>query len=283
MPHLRVDDVRLYYEEHGTGAPVLLIHGLGSSARDWYAQIPHLASRFRVIACDLRGHGRSDKLPGPYHIPEFARDVAVLLRKRNATPAHVVGLSMGGMIGFELAASTHGLVRSFVAVNSAVDVRLTSWADLWFYASRRIAVRLLGMRRVGQLIARRLFVQPGQERLRTEFVERWAQNDVDAYVASIDAIMGWSVADRLARIREPVLLVSAEHDYTPVAAKNRTAARLPNAELAVVDDARHALPVERPDAFNALLDRFLARVSSHASTTAAAVRGRRRTDRVAGS
>ena len=257
MSYLLVDDVRLYYEQHGTGPPVLLIHGLGSSTRDWFAQVPHLAQRHRVIVCDLRGHGRSDRPPAPYHLPQFARDVAVLLRTLDAAPAHVVGLSMGGMVAFELAASTRGVVRSLVAVNSAVDVRLHTWADVWFYVSRRLAVRTLGMRRVGTLIANRLFVKPNQEKLRTEFIERWAENDVDAYVASVDAIMGWSVADRLDRIRVPTLLVSSEHDYTPVAEKNLAAARLPNATLAVVDGARHALPVERPDAFNSLLDRFL--------------------------
>ena len=262
MPRLAVDDVELYYEEHGTGDPVLLVHGLGSSTRDWFAQVPHLAQRHRVVVCDLRGHGRSDKPRAPYHIPQFARDVAVLLRTLDAVPAHVVGLSMGGMVAFELAAATRGIVRSLVAVNSAVDVRLTSWADVWFYMSRRLAVRTLGMRRVGTLIANRLFVKPNQETLRTEFIERWAENDVDAYVASVDAIMGWSVADRLDRITVPTLLVSSEHDYTPVAAKNRTVARLSNAELAVVDGARHALPVEQPDTFNAVLDRFLEEVPS---------------------
>jgi pimeloyl-ACP methyl ester carboxylesterase len=257
MPYLSVDNVRLYYEQHGTGPPVALIHGLGSSSRDWFAQIPHLASRHRVIVCDLRGHGQSAKPSGPYSMPQFARDVAVLLRKLDAVPAQIVGLSMGGMVALELAASTRGLVRRLVVANSAVDVRLQTWSDVWFYASRRLAVRLLGMRRVGALIADRLFVKPDQERLRTEFIERWAQNDMDAYVASVDAIMGWSVIDRLNRVTAPTLLVSSEHDYTPVAAKNLAAARLPHAELAVVDGTRHALPVERPEAFNVLLDGFL--------------------------
>lgn len=70
--------------------------------------------------------------------------------------------------------------------------------------------------------------------------------------------MRWSVADRLAHIDAPTLLVSSDEDYTPPAAKNRIVARMPNAELAVVEDARHALPVERPDEFNAVVGDFLA-------------------------
>jgi pimeloyl-ACP methyl ester carboxylesterase len=264
MPYCTVDDVRLYYEEHGEGEPVALIHGLGSSSRDWFAQVPYLARRYRVICCDLRGHGRSSKPEGPYAIAQFARDVAVLLRTLDAAPAHVVGLSMGGMVAMELAAhpSSGRLVRSVVTINSPTDVRLRSWRDVWFYVSRRLAVQVLAMRRVGQIIAQRLFVKPEQDHLRREFVRRWSTNDASAYVASVDAIMGWSVEDRLGDVRVPVLLVSSEHDYTPVAAKNRVAARMADAELAVVDDARHALPVERPDELNPILGRFLARQGS---------------------
>jgi pimeloyl-ACP methyl ester carboxylesterase len=131
---------------------------------------------------------------------------------------------------------------------------------VWLYASRRLAVQGLGMRRVGQLIARRLFVKPDQEDLRRKFIRRWARNDKQAYLWSMDAIMQWSVADRLGHIDTPTLLVSSDEDYTPVSAKERITAQLPNAELTVVNDARHALPVERPDDFNAIVDDFLAHV-----------------------
>jgi len=117
---------------------------------------------------------------------------------------------------------------------------------------------MLGMRRVGKRIAQRLFVKPTQEDLRRTFVRRWARNDKQAYLWSMDAIMRWSVADRLAHIDVPTLFLSSDEDYTPPAAKNRIAARMPDAELAVAEDARHALPVERPDEFNAVVGDFLA-------------------------
>ena len=257
MPYHSVDDVPLYYNETGSGAPLLFVHGLGSSTRDWAEQVAHFKSDYRVLRLDFRGHGRSGRPPGPYHMAEFAREVAVLLRHLDATPAHVVGLSMGGMVALQLAADAPRLVRSLVVVNSTADTQIRTWEDLWFYVSRRTAVQVLGMRRVGQLIARRLFVEPHQEDLREEFVRRWAENDKKGYLWSVDAIMGWSVWDRLSTITAPTLLVAAEHDYTPVTEKNRIVAEMPHAELAVVDGARHALPVERPSAFNALLRRFL--------------------------
>lgn len=259
MPYCSVDDTRLYWTERGAGTPLLLIHGLGSSSRDWAAQVDHFADHYRVLRVDLRGHGRSERGDGPYAIAQFARDVAVLLHRRDAVPARVVGLSMGGMVALELAAGAPALVENLIVVNSVADTRLHSWHDVWFYVSRRLAVQVLGMRRVGQLIARKLFVKPGQEDLRRKFVRRWAQNDKRAYLWSIDAIMRWSVADRLDRIDVPTLLVASDEDYTPVSVKEHIAARMPNAEVAVVNDARHALPVERPADFNAIVDDFLVR------------------------
>ncbi len=258
MPYLRVDGTRLYWNQRGVGPPLLFVHGLGSSGRDWAAQVDHFADHYRVLRIDLRGHGRSERGDGPYAIAQFARDVAVFLRKQGAVPAHVVGLSMGGMVALELAAGTQVLPRSLVVVNSVADMRLRSWHDVWVYCSRRLTVQLLGMRRVGHLLAQKLFVKPSQEDLRRKFVRRWARNDKRAYLWAMDAIMRWSVADRLGRIGTPTLLVSSDADYTPVAAKKRIVQRMPDAELAVVEDARHALPVERPDTFNTIVDDFLA-------------------------
>lgn len=261
MPYCPVDDIELYYDETGSGEPLVFIHGLGSSTRDWFEQVPHFSDRYRVIRVDLRGHGRSDRPRGPYHMAQFARDVAVLLRRLNAVPAHVVGLSMGGMTAFELGFGASRLVRSLVIANTSADAQLRTWHDVWFYVSRRTAVHVLGMRRVGQLLANRLFVKPGQENLRREFVKRWSQNDKQAYLWTIDAIMGWSVWDRLSSIPSPTLLISSDEDYTPISEKNRIAAQMPCADLAVVEDARHALPVEKPAAFNAVVDDFLTDVT----------------------
>lgn len=260
MPYLSVDDARLYYEEEGTGRPLIFIHGLGSSSRDWGAQVDHFADRYRVLRIDLRGHGRSECTPGPYYIAQFSRDVAVFLRKLDAVPAHVVGLSMGGMVALELGANAPKLVRSLVVANSVADTQLHSWRDLWFYVSRRAAVQLFGMRRVGQLLAQRLFVKPDQEDLRRKFIERWSTNDKQAYLWAVDAIMGWSIQDRLDRITAPTLLLASDDDYTPVAAKNRLTAQLPNAILRVFENARHALPVEHPEPFNAAVAEFLSEV-----------------------
>ncbi|MEJ2738596.1 MAG: alpha/beta fold hydrolase, partial [Dehalococcoidia bacterium] len=90
MPFKRINDIDIYYEEHGEGEPLLLIHGLGSSTRDWELQVPVLSEHYRVITVDLRGHGQTAKPKEPYSINLFADDTFKLLDALHALPAHIV-------------------------------------------------------------------------------------------------------------------------------------------------------------------------------------------------
>src|SRR5690242_21429013 len=122
MPHLRVRDVELYYEVSGQGDPIVFIHGLGSSTYDWEHQIAYFAKHYQVVVFDVRGHGRSAKPRGPYSIPLFAADAAEVINTLDIAPAHIVGLSMGGMIAFQLAVNAPACVRSLVIVNSSPEL-----------------------------------------------------------------------------------------------------------------------------------------------------------------
>lgn len=257
MPWQRIGDVELYYEVAGRGVPLLFLHGLGSSSRDWKRQVSHFAEYYRVLICDMRGHGRSSKPPGPYSVELFAADTAELAEALDLVPAHVVGLSMGGMVGLQLAADRPALVRSLTVVNSLPEVRVQSLRRRWKFFVRRLFVRLFGMRAVGRVLARRLFPEAAHAEIREEFARRWAKNDKEAYLASIDAIAGWSVAQRLSVITCPTLFITADQDYTSVAEKRAYAAQMPNADVKVIPNARHAVPVERPEAFNEVLEAFL--------------------------
>ena len=257
MPRIRIDDTELHYEDTGQGPLLLLIHGLGSSTRDWEKQVPYLSQRFRVITFDVRGHGRSDKPPGPYSIPLFAADTAELLKVLENGPAHVVGISMGGMIAFQLAVSAPELVKSLVIVNAGPEMIVRTLREQIQVFQRHLIVRILGMHKMGEVLSQRLFPQPEHAELRKAFVERWAKNDPRAYRHAMKAIVGWSVVDQLRYIRCATLVITSDEDYTPVSLKEAYVARMPNAELSVIRDARHAVPVERPEQFNQVLLAFL--------------------------
>jgi 3-oxoadipate enol-lactonase len=262
MPKMRVNGVDLYYEVHGEGQPLIFINGLGSSGRDWEQQVPEFAKFYKVVTFDLRGQGQSDKPQGPYTMATFAADTAGLLQALGAAPAHVVGLSLGGGIAFQLAVDTPALLRTMTIVNSAPEMVLRTFKDRVNVWQRFAIVRLLGMRRMGQVLGGRLFPKPEQDALRTTFVERWAENDPKAYTAAMRAMVGWSVTDRLGSIQCPALVIAADMDYTPLAVKEAYVKLMPHAELAVITDAHHATPVEEPAKFNAVLREFLAKSSA---------------------
>src|SRR5207244_8092823 len=114
MATATVDSIELYYEEHGRGDPLLLIMGLAADSTAWMFQVPDFAERYRTIVFDNRGVGRSSKPRGPYTIHEMADDAAGLLDVIGIERAHVVGVSMGGMIAQELALRHPERVRGLV-------------------------------------------------------------------------------------------------------------------------------------------------------------------------
>jgi len=262
MPIIEASDIQTYYEVAGHGEPVLFIHGLGATTTSWALQVPAFSGHYRVIAYDLRGHGRTSHPPGPYSIPQFAGDAAALLQALGCGPTHVVGLSLGGAIAFELALQRPDMVRTLTVVNSAPGLELPHLSDRlrWaaFVASRWLVGHTLSMRQQGVMLGRRLFPRPDQVGLRRIFAEEFARNDRQAYNASARALLNWNAMDRIGDIRCPTLIVSADHDYTPVALKAAYVAGMPNAVLQVIPDSRHATTIDQAERFNALLAEFLA-------------------------
>ena len=258
MPMLKLPNLKLFYEVTGDGPPLLLIHGLGSSSRDWENQVEPFSKKYQVITLDLRGHGQASKPPGPYSVRMFAEDTEALIRALGVAPLHIVGISMGGMVAFELAVHFPELLRSLTVVNSYPEVRVETFREHLQIWRRYLFLELLGMRGTGLMLGRRLFPYPEQADLREIFVERWAENDKRAYRESLRAIVNWDVEEHISKIGCPVLVVASDQDYMPLEEKKAYTAKIPNAKLVVIEDARHAVTAERPEQFNAALMEFLA-------------------------
>lgn len=269
VPSIVSNGVRLHYEVAGSGDPLVLVHGLGSSARDWQNQVDALSDKYRVVTLDLRGHGQSEKPRGLYSIEQFADDVSRIIELPGNRPAHVVGLSLGGMIAFQLGATRPELVRSLCVVNSGPEMPCERWRDcikLWCALFVRwLIVRCFGMRKLGETLGSKLLPEEGQSELRRTFIERWAENDPRAYLASMWALPRWSVADRLASIDCPACIIAADMDYTPLAFKESYAAEMPRAEVVRIPRSRHLTPIDQPAQFNQVLRAFLTQCTASGS------------------
>jgi 3-oxoadipate enol-lactonase len=261
MPKTRSNEFNIYYEVNGQGEPIVFVHGLGSSTRDWEFQVSAFSKSYQVITFDLRGHGQSDKPKGPYAISMFAADLVALLQAVGIEPIHLVGLSLGGCIAFQFAIDYPAMVKTLTIVNSAPTVGETPKQAQQDFEQRIGIVQQLGMRAIGEALSVYLFPMPEHASLRQTLVERWAENDPRAYIEATRSMLNWNVTDQLGSIHCPTLIIAAEKDYSPVALKEAYVKLMPNAQLVVISDAHHFTPVERPQEFNTALAQFLAQHS----------------------
>lgn len=264
MPKLRVNNTGIYYEVTGQGEPLLFIHGLASSSRSWKKQVPFFAQHYRVITFDIRGHGRSDRpLLEPYSIKLFAADAVELMKALGIDSAHVVGFSMGGMVGFQLAVDVPEMVNSLVAVNCCPEGSMRTFNDgiecfrhIFFLPFNGMRNRMKnGVKQLPKAIS-------DQKGPPQSVLQRMAVNNKLAYANAFGALVKWSVADRLSTINCPTLMIASDADFVPVSIKSGYASKMPNAELVVISNARHATPREQAEEFNAMLLEFLSKNSA---------------------
>ncbi len=301
MPYASAGRHALYYEEHGEGEPLLLLMGLGVPIEGWVRQIPHFSRRYRTIVLDNRGIGRSAKPIGPYSASVMARDALHVLDHLGIERAHLVGLSMGGMIAMEMAA------RHPERVKSAVLAATCAYADT--------SVRV----RIGRVVARvvtaylrarggRRGEEAAYQKLRSEwlpltFSNRLAPEDAP----KVDAMMeecrkaGWSPAGfagqlaavfthdirkRARRICAPIFVVGGDDDQAfGVHRFHELASMLRAEDLHVMEKAPHGLNFVRAGEFNEAVSGFLkgleprakrAKTNGRSRPTARQARGRSR-------
>ncbi len=261
MPELTLSqNLTIHYEEHNPdGSPaVVLLHGLGSAGADWLLQFePLTQTGYRVLAPDLRGFGQSS-WPGQTSVEAMAGDVSRLLRRVDAAPAHVVGISMGGAVALQLALDQPDLVRRLALVNTFARLRPQGLSGYLYFPLRFLLVYTLGMERQARLVAARIFPRPDQEELRQQLIRRILQADPRGYRAAMWALARFNVEGRLAELRVPTLVVTGAEDTTvPAAAQRRLAEGIPGAQHVIIQGGGHGVIADSPDEFNRVLVDFL--------------------------
>jgi pimeloyl-ACP methyl ester carboxylesterase len=258
VPIANVNGIDLFYERAGSGPPLLLIHGLGSSGDDWAFQRDDFARVRTLVMPDLRGSGRSAKPAGPYSIPQFASDLWALIDSLGFADVDILGFSLGGAVAIEMALRAPGRVKKLVLCNSLANYRTDTFKK-WYEAKLQLAlVRLLGLERTARLIAKRLFPHDDQAPKRRRVIDVLGANPKPAYLATINALIGWSALERLSEVACETLIIAAEHDYTGLDEKRAEASLFPKATLVVVSNSRHGTPFDAIEKFNAHVLAFLA-------------------------
>lgn len=262
MAEITANGVRLYYELHGPeDAEVLVLsNGVLMSTASWALQVPALARNYRLLLYDCRGMWRSEHPAGPYTMELHADDLAALLDGLGIARAHIAGISYGAELSMAFALRHPQRVRSLV-LSSAVshsDPVLEGLVGGWMSAARAKDPALLYQVSYplnfsdGYIAANRAALEAA--------AARYDALDMDAVLELLLCFAHMNLTADLHRIQAPTLVMVGEQDILkPRKYSEIIASHIPGAELVVVPGAGHALCLEQPALFNALVLGFLAR------------------------
>lgn len=253
MSIARVNEVDLFYEESGSGEPILFQHGYTGAHESWNGVIERMRDRYRCIALDARGAGDSGHPSDGYTIEQMAADVVGLADALGISRFHYVGQSMGGTIGFELGL-THAERLRTLALSAPAP------ADgVQMDAKARAAARAIWAAKDRKALIRTMTPMVPRKAARAKIpaqVERMLSVSVGHYDGCWEALRSCRKGERLGEITTPTLILAGAADGL-LSANLRDYARLGNASLHVFSRVGHGVPREVPSAFAWVLSDFL--------------------------
>jgi 3-oxoadipate enol-lactonase len=262
MPLARVGDIELNYdfidctEPWKAGrAPVVFIHGLGGDRRLYLFQVPEFCGKFPVISVDLRGHGESSKPDADWTMADMALDVVRLLRLLGVERAHLVGVSLGGMVAQQFALDYPYATASLVLVDTLCG------PPAGFEQEMAAALRFIEEKPMGVIARERItaaFSDAVDPVMRDYVIGQISRNDKASYLRAAKAAWNFSLCGRLGEVRAPTLVVVGEQDrVTPPFLSEEIAAKIAGAKLVRIPDCGHISNMERPQEFNRAVMEFL--------------------------
>ncbi len=269
-----VNGIKLCYEIHGEGEPVILIHGWGGTKEGWLIHVGALSEHFKVIIIDNRGAGKSDHPNIPYTMDMYAEDINGLLDYLKFEKTHVVGSSLGGMIVLNYVLKYPERVNKLVLINTwpgfpneqgpemYKNGKNTYFQDLkkdplnTFLKSAKASFSREFWKKMAEDPKKKFFGLWSVE----ELIERELKNpySIQDNENAANAVKGHNTFDRLHEIKSETLLLCGEKDrIAPVSVNQNMHERISNSTLKVIKDARHNLPLEKTLEVNQILLDFL--------------------------
>jgi len=264
LPKVKVGDISIYYEIHGDGFPLVMIMGLSANI-DWWDPrlIQETSKKYKTVIFDNRGAGRTDKPKVVYTIQMFAHDTAGLMDALKIKRAHILGISMGGMIAQELALNYPQKVEKLVLCSTNCGTTKS------VQPSPQVLALLMRPREgltdeeivnnTIPVLFTEDFVKSNADYMK-EVTQRLLKAPIpaDAYQRQIGAIMKFDTYQRLPKIKTPTLVMHGKKDIlSPSENAKMIADRIPGAKLALFDNTGHALFSQEPEKVNKTLLDFL--------------------------
>lgn len=260
VPYVTSQGAKIFWNEQGSGVPVLLIMGLSFTHDMWFRVLPVLAARYRAIYFDNRGMGKSDVPRGPYPIKTMAQDAIAVLDAAGVPAAHIIGASMGGMIAQELALRHPQRVLSLILGCTSYGGLFARWPSLSHAPREFPLAEDARMKREQALVPLLYSPSTPLEHIGEDLEVRanctWTYR---GFWAQLGGILFWHSYRRLPRIKAPTLVVhGAEDRLIPPVNGRVVAGRIPGARFELLPNAGHILVTDQPEACTKLMLDFLA-------------------------
>jgi len=262
MPTAHINGINMYYEVHGSGAPLLFSHSFTSDSSLWTMQIPAFCQRYQFIAYDIRGQGKSDSPAGEYSIDLFTEDLYQLVRHLGLPQFILGGLSIGGMIACHFALAHQGMLKALILADTAAEppeVPLIKNPEPFIHMAETQGMEALADHVINnKLLAPHLQDNPYAVK---EYRDRMMRNNVTGYVNGVRALS--RMRDRtaeLSAIRVPTLIIVGEWDTPFLKPSEVLQQKIPNARLVTIPRAGHLTNLEQPQLFDAAVLEFLEKI-----------------------
>ena len=263
MSEITVNGVRLFYEETGSGQETIVFsHSYLVDSSHFAPQIKALSDRYRCIAYDHRGHGRSQAPMDGYDMENLYNDAVALIEALHCAPCHFVGLSTGGFIGVRIAIRRPELLTSLILMDTTAEAEPEK--NLKQYKLLISVVRWLGWRLVINKVMSLLFAEkflhdPGRQDEVRHWKELITSGNKKALIQfGMGIFSRASVFEDLSTITVPTLVVVGEKDMArPLSEAQRTVEKIPGAKLVIISEAAHLCTIEEPGAVTEAIEEFL--------------------------
>jgi pimeloyl-ACP methyl ester carboxylesterase len=254
MPYCSNQGVRIYYEVAGDGPDFLMLHANPCDHRMWMYQMASFSRRFRVIAPDMRGYGRTDKPEEPYGFEALAADAFAVCEHEGVTGGIVAGASMGSKIAFKMAVDRPGFFQALIHVGGNAFRGDTYDARAQGYLGHRLPV--YRAQHLQELFAPGFANSPRGRYLCNVILDDSSRLSGKALSTLFHSFDGVELAGQVAAIRVPVLIVNGRHDNS-LAGGTKTAVLIEGARHDIIENAGHLCILEDPAAFDRLAVSFL--------------------------
>lgn len=258
MPKAPVNGINMYYEVHGKGVPLVMIQGFAGNHQAWFFQTSVFKKYYKVIIFDNRGIGRTDKSGEPYTIKTMAEDVIGLMDYLNIDKAHILGLSLGGMVAQEIGISYPERVIKLVLGSTFANREVNDIQPRLMEAlgiregSTNVDVSNIDFRKLMNFMVSAAFNKRLYRMVQLP-LSKLSMRSINAsgYLEQMAAVTSYTTLDRLHLIKAPTLVITGTGDrIISPGASEVIASHIPNAKLVLVKSGSHAFFMEMRGRFN---------------------------------